>query len=258
MSAWSRLGPAVAVTFALLAGAASAHAQAIVQRPVTVVELFTSQGCNSCPPADKFLLDLVARQDRDNLIVLGYHVDYWDYLGWADTFATPQSTQRQRGYMRSLRTQSVYTPQMVVGGRFELVGVDRPAVEAAIEQARATLPGDGANVWFDYAENGAPVLRVEAPKSPDFKVDADIFLVLFADTKNVPIARGENAGKTIGYANIVQTMIHLTKWDGRPATFALPTGQLSPGASFCAAIIQQANQGPILGAVRARITDGRW
>jgi hypothetical protein len=154
--------------------------------------------------------------------------------------------------------QSVYTPKVVVGGRYEAVGADLNAVEAAIEQARTNLPGGAANVWFDYAENGAPVLRVEAPKTNDFRVDADIFLVLFADTKNVPIARGENAGRTIGYANIVQTMVHLTKWDGKPATFALPTGQLSPGASFCAAIVQQANQGPILGAVRAMITDGRW
>ncbi|MBM3506639.1 MAG: DUF1223 domain-containing protein [Alphaproteobacteria bacterium] len=263
MSAWINLSAAFAATVALAFGAqlplgSSAQAQAIAQKPVTVVELFTSQGCNSCPPADKFLLELVARQDRDNLIVLGYHVDYWDYLGWADTFATPQSTARQRGYMRSLRLQSVYTPQIVVGGRYERVGADKAAVEAAIEQARATVPGGGANVWFDYAENGAPVLRVEPPPASDFKVDAEILLVLFADTKNVPIARGEHAGKTIGYANIVQTMLHLAKWDGRPATFSPPTGQLSPGASFCAAIVQQVNQGPILGAVRARITDGTW
>ena len=117
-------------------------------------------------------------------------------------------------------------------------------------------------MWFDYAENGDPVLRVEQMRAgapaADFRGEADVFLVLFADTKTVPIARGENAGKTIAYGNVVQTMVHLTKWDGKPATFKLPTGQLSPGASFCAAIVQMANQGPILGAVRARITDGTW
>src|SRR5687768_7910028 len=108
MSVWTKFGPVLALALGLSAAPLDARAQVLIQRPVTVIELFTSQGCTSCPPADKLLLELAGRQDKDNLIVLGYHVDYWDYLGWADTFATPQTTARQRGYMRSLRLPSVY------------------------------------------------------------------------------------------------------------------------------------------------------
>ena len=88
----------------------------LVNTPVTVVELFTSQGCNNCPPADAYILELIKRQDRENFIVLGYHVDYWDYIGWKDTFADAAWTKRQREYSRSLRTAQIYTPQMVVDG----------------------------------------------------------------------------------------------------------------------------------------------
>lgn len=129
MSRWFPLVPVLAGALALFTATPVLAQRA--NMPVTVVELFTSQGCNQCPPADAFLLELVARQERENFIVLGFHVDYWDYLGWADTFATPATTARQRNYIRPLRMQSVYTPQMVVNGRFEAVASDRMAVEAS-------------------------------------------------------------------------------------------------------------------------------
>ena len=226
-------------------------------KPTMVIELFTSQGCNSCPPADAFLLDLVARQDKDNLIVLGYHVDYWDYLGWGDTFANPQATARQRGYVRPLRMQSVFTPQIVIGGRMQAIGSDRDAVERAIMQARSALPSGGAKVAFE-TQGDAVYLKVEAPAEPVRFDGADIWLVLFAGPQDVSIARGENAGKTIQYANVVRTMIHLAKWDGLTTSFKLPAGNFAGDAAFCAAIVQMPNQGPILGAAKISMHNGGY
>lgn len=263
MSRWSKVLPVLAAALAAFVAAPAVQAQ-----PATpiVVDLFTSQGCNSCLPADAYLLDLAKRGD---LIVMGYHVDYWDYIGWADTFATRVTTARQRGYMKSLRTTSVYTPQMVVGGKIEAVGADRGAVEAAIARARATLPGGGANMWFDYRDDGA-YLVVEAPRGAALGAmmpatsmmprieGADVWLVLFTDTQDIAIARGENAGKTIAYTNVVRAMVHLAKWDGATTSFKIPSGQMAPDAMYCAAIVQMPNQGPILGAVKAIVTGGGW
>ncbi len=227
-------------------------------KPVMVVELFTSQGCSNCPPADDLLLDLMKRQDKDNLIVLGYHVDYWDYLGWADTFARPVATQRQKGYMRPLRMQSVFTPQVVVGGRMQAIGSDREAVERAIMQARSALPGGGARVAFDFRDGGDVFLKVEAPQEPVRFDGADVWLVLFAGPMTVAITRGENAGQTIAYGNVVRDVIHLAKWDGLTTAFKLPGGNFAGDAAYCAAIVQMPNQGPILGAARIAMKNGGY
>ena len=227
-------------------------------KPVMVVELFTSQGCNSCPPADELLLELIKRQEKDNLIVLGYHVDYWDYLGWTDTFAKPIATERQKGYIRPLRMQSVFTPQIVVGGRMQAIGSDREAVDRAIMQARSALPGGGARVGFDFRDNGETYLKVEAPIEPVRFDGADVWLVLFAEPMTVAIMRGENAGKTISYGNVVRNVIHLAKWDGLTTSFKLPSGNFAGDAAYCAAIVQMPNQGPILGAARIAMKNGGY
>lgn len=241
-----------------LTPAAAQSASPAGLKPMMVVELFTSQGCNSCPPADALLLDLMKLQDKENLIVLGYHVDYWDYLGWADTFAKPIATQRQKGYMRPLRMQSVFTPQIVVGGRMQAIGSDREAVDRAIMQARSALPGGGARVAFDFRDNGETFLKVEAPQEPVRFDGADVWLVLFASPMTVAITRGENAGQTIAYGNVVRNVIHLAKWDGLTTTFKLPSGNFAGDAAYCAAIVQMPNQGPILGAARIAMKNGGY
>lgn len=249
---------AALLVFGWLAPAAAQSVSPASLKPVMVVELFTSQGCSNCPPADALLLDLMKLQDKENLIVLGYHVDYWDYLGWADTFSKPVATQRQKGYMRPLRMQSVFTPQIVVGGRMQAIGSDRDAVERAIMQARSALPGGGARVAFDYREGGDVFLKVEAPQEPVRFDGADVWLVLFSGTMTVSITRGENAGKTIEYGNVVRNVIHLAKWDGLTTAIKLPSGNVAGDAAYCAAIVQMPNQGPILGAARIAMKNGGY
>ena len=218
------------------------------QQPLTVVELFTSQGCNSCPPADAYLLELMERQDRDGIVVLGYHVNYWDYLGWSDGFAGEEMTSRQRDYVWSLGTRSMYTPQVVVGGRYDNTGSDRRAVEAAIAADRAR-PAEGAPdaMWFSADEDGA-TLHVG---SGAFAGSADIWLVMFGEREEVEILRGENAGRRIVYGNIVRDIERLGTWSGGAMEIAVPPGLWKGNMDGCAAIVQVEGQGPILAAARA-------
>lgn len=234
----------------VLSGLAAAPAAA-ADHP-TIVELFTSQGCTSCPPADAYLLDLVGRQDADNLIVLGFHVDYWDYLGWADTFGAPENTERQRGYMQKMGLRSVYTPQMVVGGRYDVIGADRNAVEQFLAAERAeVLPGPG-DVWFDMQEDGL-YLKVEAG---EFEGVADVWLVVFGANEEVEILRGENAGQTIIYGNVVHSVVRLGEWTGKYADFAMPQFMYGGDDSGlgCVALIQVRGHGAIVGAAQIPIS----
>ncbi len=167
-------------------------------KPLTVVELFTSQGCNSCPPADAYLEDLV---QRDDVLALGFHVDYWDRLGWRDTLGDPSFTARQYGYAGTLQRSGVYTPQAVVDGRSQAIGSDRGTVEALLaEGGRAERPslelrpgGDGTvQVVVDAADQDDPSLRLT--------------IIRYSRETFVPIERGENAGEAITYVNAVRSV----------------------------------------------------
>ena len=238
---------AFAAPLVVALGLAGWSTPAAAQQPLIVVELFTSQGCNSCPPADAYLLDLMERQQRDGLLVLGYHVNYWDYLGWADIFAGEEMTSRQRDYVAPLDTRSMYTPQIVVGGRYDTVGSDRSAVEAAIAADRARpLPGAPDAMWFSADEGGA-TLHVG---SGAFTGRADIWLVMFGEREDVEIPRGENAGRRIVYGNVVRDIEHLGTWSGGAVEIAVPAGLWKANMDGCAAILQIGGQGPILAAAR--------
>lgn len=207
-----------------------------------VVELFTSQGCSSCPPADHFLAELARRED---VLALSLPVDYWNYLGWKDTLGRPEHTQRQHAYAQARGDGRVYTPQVVVNGRHHFVGGDRAAIEAAIRAAE--LPVEVA-----VSRNGETIdIVVEAAPAPR---PLTVRLVTYDRTEEVAIGRGENLGRTITYHNIVKEMRPIGMWKGERLEISLPLAEImANGANGCAVLLQEDGKrepGAILGAAR--------
>jgi hypothetical protein len=213
-----------------------------------VVELFTSQGCSSCPPADALLGELAGRQ---NVIALAFHVDYWDSIGWRDPYSTPQATERQRRYVEALRLSSAFTPQAVIGGRRSVVGSDRQGIEAATAQGAAS----GVHVEAAVMQNE---LVVSLPDGGDRR-NHDVTLVAYLPQATTRVGRGENSGRTLTEFNIVRQFRRLGAWTGNAATWRVPLDSLPSDATRAAVLVQEANQGAIAGAVaialRPRFSD---
>ncbi len=222
----------------------SAPLAAPEKNPV-VLELFTSQGCSSCPPADALLRDYVK---EDGVIALSFNVDYWDYLGWKDTLASPANTERQSAYSRFAGRRGIYTPELMVAGRWSVIGSDRRAVREAIQRARQTA---GPKVAIDTArDQGKIVVKIDGPSDLG---EAIIWLVRFDKKHSIKIKRGENRGREITYHNVVRDFHSLGMWQGKPMEIALMHDQLTrDGADGCAIIVQQKRFGPIVGAAEVR------
>ena len=213
-------------------------------KPPVIIELFTSQGCSSCPPADAFLADLTTRTD---VLPLAFHVDYWDYIGWKDTLGDPAFTARQRRYSAALKGRGVYTPQMIVNGRTEGVGSRRSEINAKIDAAR----GAGLPVTLKLTGN---VLTIASDKDMKLNEAAALLLIRYTPSENVRIKRGENAGRTISYKNIVRDIIPLGEWNGAATSYTLPPlgADASDASDAYVALLQSANPGPVLGALIVR------
>ncbi|SFQ95677.1 DUF1223 domain-containing protein [Poseidonocella sedimentorum] len=206
-----------------------------------VVELFTSQGCSSCPSADALMPELAARED---LIALSLHVDYWDYLGWPDQFAGPQFTARQKRYAKAMGERMVYTPQMVIGGAEHVVGNHGMKVANAIARQKAISHG----VTLKAHRSGG-MLELQATARRPFKRLAQVIVMPYLTEASVQIGRGENAGRTVRYVNIVRDIHEIGKWDGRNAlSLRVPV----PGELPFVVVIQAGHHGPILGAAELR------
>ena len=209
--------------------------------PKAVIELFTSQGCSSCPKADAMFSELGKRQD---LITLAYHVDYWDYIGWPDTFGDAANSDRQRAYADSWGSARIYTPQLIVNGRKGVVGSRDKEVSGAINEAALPLP-----VTLKIGDQKLEVtIAAQAGGA-----DATIWLVTFRDHAQVMIERGENAGKTVDYTQIVTGKQMLGMWDAASGTnLKLSLTELTADGSNGAVILVQSDKdglpGPILGA----------
>ena len=207
---------------------------------VVVVELFTSQGCSSCPPADKILGELAK---RDDVIPLALHVDYWDYLGWRDEFASPEHTKRQRAYARAARARTIYTPQMIIGGRDHVIGSRPMEVSKFVQKhsqvkkpVRVRLQRDGDKVL---------ILAEELATIPE----AVVMVFTYTPEAVVKVRRGENAGRTLTYHNVVNSMTRLGNWDGNGAY----RGSVSVANDMPVVVMVQARDGGvILGAARLR------
>jgi hypothetical protein len=212
--------------------------------PATVIELFTSQGCSSCPPADA-LLDTYAK--REGIIALSFHVDYWDYLGWADEFASADFSARQRQYARDRGDGSVYTPQAVIDGRLQVVGSSATDIEQAIGQSRALGP-----LVHVSAIRERQSIDVHVKPAKPRSSQADILLAVVLRSGTVQIRKGENSGRTITYRNVVRSLTRIGAWDGNAVKIAspLPAAEKSEDA-FYVVLVQQDGAGPILGAAVA-------
>lgn len=220
---------------ALMSLAAPLHA---TERPV-VIELFTSQGCSSCPPADALLHELTK---RDDVIALSLHVDYWDYIGWKDQFADPAFAERQRAYARAGGRRMIYTPQMIVNGQDSVVGV-KPMKLNDLIRAHQNQPVV-AEVEIEAATGGEYTVRV-MPSGGGSSVGADVHLVRYSELRSADIKRGENAGRTIDYANVVEDWTHVGQWDGTSAReFTVELNGSGPGVI----LVQSRNNGRIKAA----------
>ncbi|MEO1702833.1 MAG: DUF1223 domain-containing protein [Pseudomonadota bacterium] len=216
---------------------------ATAQEIRAVVELFTSQGCSSCPPADDALKDYAARAD---VLALGYHVDYWDYLGWKDTLGSAENTARQRAYAKAMRARSVYTPQAVVDGKTHHVGSDINAISANFSDQLA-IP-----VSLSKTANRLSV-EIGQPESSSITSDVRVTLVYFKNATPVEIQRGENAGKNRTYANAVIGQQVIGMWKGEAASMEMPVSEMMKyDADNCAVLLQRydenGNPGEIVGA----------
>jgi hypothetical protein len=206
-----------------------------------LVELFTSQGCSSCPPADK----LAGQLARDPAItVLSFNVDYWDYLGWRDTLAKPEFSQRQYDYARARGDGAVYTPQMVINGVTHAVGSKQREVSAQIKAApplpismRLSLTDKEIHAQID---------------AQSYKGDATLWLMAVAPEVSQDIKRGENAGKSITYHNVVRNMVPAAMWRGENLKASwMREAVMPPDCRFCVTVLQEGKAGRVLAVARA-------
>lgn len=226
---------------ALLAAGASGFAQADGNGAGPVlVELFTSQGCSSCPPADALAGEL---SRRDDVVVLSFHVAYWDYIGWKDPFATEQTTARQYRYADALRQRSVYTPQMVIGGARHVVGSDKPGVLRMIERLAKT----GRDAPTISMGRIGDRLRVSLGAG-HYQGDADVWLARFDGRHETDVTRGENRGQTVTNFHVVRDIELIGRWNGQPRQIMLDETRMTPsrGRDGCAVIVQSAGLGPVI------------
>lgn len=213
--------------------------------PPTVVELFTSQGCSSCPPADAILAELAERRD---VVAIAYHVTYWDHLGWKDPFATRWGTERQGRYVRALGLHNRYTPQMVVDGATDVVGSRREAVAGALTVSRRAAAGRVQIALSRDSATGA--LRVRLP-ARHIDQAAELLLIRYAGAQETEVLRGENGGRTLTNTHIAREIRHLGSWAGAALDLDVPVAANSGNDdSGYAILLQERRAGRIIGAAK--------
>jgi hypothetical protein len=230
------ISAAIAVIFAI-GGTSGTRAQA---GPV-VVELFTSQGCSSCPPADEYLGALA---ERDDVIALSLHVDYWDYLGWRDVFGAPAHTQRQRNYAAAMRERSIYTPQLVIQGSEHVVGSNIDLADKAIlrQQAKAQPALVSLRIKDDLL-----VAEISPAEQSTLRLRGQVLMAWYSSAEEVEIQRGENRGRKLVHHNVVKGWSEMGSWSGAKMTLTAPKPM---GADGVVVMVQASDGGPLLGAER--------
>ncbi|MBW6417750.1 thioredoxin family protein [Celeribacter sp. PS-C1] len=242
------LALAVALPFAVPGVAQDAQREA--NQPLVVVELFTSQGCSSCPPADAMMAELAT---REGVLPLSLHVDYWDYIGWRDEFAKPEFTKRQKAYAHAAGKRTIYTPQLIVQGADHLVGA-KPMHLADLIMRHKAQPA--APVNLSVSQSGQTLMITAMPMG-GLPANMRLQIVRFDPHERVSITRGENAGREVDYTNIVTEWRPLVDWNGQePLAVSLDLD----GPDSAAVLLQATSPngpGPILAAVRAEAPIGQ-
>ncbi|MBZ9790684.1 thioredoxin family protein [Rhizobium sp. 3T7] len=228
----------------LVAGVALAGPLFAQDAPKGVVELFTSQGCSSCPPADAAFRRLV---EAGGVIALAYHVDYWNYMGWADTLSSKENTERQYGYAQAMGRANVYTPQVIINGRDHVAGADLGAINKKIDGYAAE--GMGLSVPVKAQMRGDQLeIKIGAGQGK-----ANVVMVYFNREKTIDVEKGENSGKKIAYLNSVADVETVGMWEGKETSLTLPASVMQkPDLEGCAILLQSStadgNPSAILGA----------
>lgn len=232
-----------ALIAACLSGAMIASAGLVwaEERPV-LVELYTSQGCSACPPADEFMHDLIK---RDDVIALALHVDYWDYIGWKDVFAQPAFTARQKAYAQTGGRRTVYTPQMIIAGQDHISGTQREDVAILIQ--RHAMRHSGVVLQAKRGEGGQMTITAKTDKAGSGPLG--IYLVRYIPNETVEIKRGENAGRRVTYVNVVTDWSEIGQWDmAAPLSLETRVEGDAPGVI----VLQRGPSGPVMAAAHLR------
>jgi hypothetical protein len=209
-------------------------------KPV-VVELFTSQGCSSCPPADALLGELAR---LPNVVALAFHVDYWDSIGWRDRYEIPIAAKRQARYVDTLDLSSAFTPQVVIDGKTSYVGSDRRRILAELAQRQEDVPV--------AVEVSPSELVIHLPERAA-QIEYDVNVVAYLPEAATPVGRGENSGRTLTEFNIVREFRRVATWDGKPNMLRLPLASFPADATQVAVLLQQSKQGSIVGSAVATL-----
>ena len=221
----------------LVGSATELRAQSTPSRGPSVVELYTSQGCSSCPPADRVLGEL---STLPNVIALAFHVDYWDNIGWRDHYSIPNAVERQHRYVQSLGLSSAFTPQAIVDGRSSFVGSDkRQILDALADPVGQTVP-----VSIQVSDG---MLIVGVPERQDRK-NYQVFVAAYLPQATTPVGRGENTGRTLQEFNIVRQFRSIGTWSGHAEVFRATVDSFPADASRVAVLLQRDGQGPIVGS----------
>ncbi len=253
-----RIGCLVSAAFLAFATSAGASARGhVVAQPKAVVELFTSQGCSSCPPADEVMKSLIRQGD---VVALAYHVDYWNYLGWNDTLASKDNTARQYAYAKALGRAGVYTPQAIVNGEDHANGRDLAGIRSKIDGLQQA--GKGLIIPVNLTMNGQEIDISIGPASADRKgsIQANVVVVYFDVEERVKVEKGENSGRDITYAHPVRDVQTIGMWDGAAKRFTLPRSVIEAAdRNGCAILLQattpEGTPGRILGAASISVTE---
>ena len=212
-------------------------------RQVRLLELYTSEGCSSCPPADRWLGGLVDDQRLwRELVPVAFHVDYWDYIGWKDLFAKPEFTARQKSYVTSMGSRYAYTPQMVIDGREHVVGSHRAKVESVIRKAQANA--SKAPPIKMRREGKNLIISVGAARASG---DYVVTMATFDKPHVTKVKSGENRGMTLTNANVVRELVKIGDWNGKAAEYTISLDG-TDGDGGCAILVQKKGHGPVLAA----------
>jgi hypothetical protein len=234
------------VSMAIAAGVGLFFAHPAAAEPRAVIELFTSQGCSSCPEADK-LLGEIAKDP--SVIAVSLPIDYWDYLGWKDTLADPKFTARQKAYSKIRGDRQIYTPQVVVNGKLHALGSDRESIERAIKDSSGKYGVMSVPVKMSVAQGQ---ITVAVPESANANHTGEVWICSIAREVPIAVGRGENKGKEVIYHNVVRNWLKVGDWTGKAATWTVPIENLnSQGVDGAIAYVQEGNRdrpGVMLGA----------
>lgn len=206
----------------------------------SVLELYTSQGCKSCPQADK---NLASYADDPNVLALSFHVNYWDYMGWRDTLASQDNTDRQNAYRNSFNAKMVYTPQAIVNGASEMNGNDAEIVKQHLDASKLNVP-----VSIKKLDDGRLSIEISAGEKPEKPVHVVMFYL--RDSVTLSIDKGENAGQSVTYRNTVMDINTIGMWDGQALKIELPASELTrKDVTGCAVVLQESNSDKALGQI---------